>query len=285
MFPGGVHIIFPTPSSSNLHVIAGTVSSGGSHSHETLPLADERLLVASGRWLSLLNPPVSGLCTGNQVVTRWGQIDERGSSLHSALVPVLIYRCVPVGVGSSSSGPHSIRSVVRWRVPGAHQHPGDVGRRTGPSIISHPASQTGCRPDERQHISCSLPPASGWHSTPPFMPDGLCHQRLGGKPLNSSGGTVRSRQKKKKKKKNPSRSVKLSRSGPSNRAVTAAPCVRWDLPAVRMTSPGPIYHSGKQHTASLCFHDARSASLEIRCSTPSLDHLDAYAFPQFALLR
>ena len=77
-------------------------------------------------------------------VTHQGQMDERGSSSRFTPVPVVIYRCIHVGVRSSSSGPHSLGSVVVRGIARAHQHPGDVGSITGPGIISPPASRTKC---------------------------------------------------------------------------------------------------------------------------------------------
>ena len=126
---GGGHVISPTPSSSSSHVavptrphvIAGTFFSGGLHSHETPPVSDERPLVASGGQSSLPNPPVSGLCTGNQVVAQRGQMDERGPPSHSAPIPVVINQRVLVGVGElifwtsqhQECGPR--RTSTSWR--------------------------------------------------------------------------------------------------------------------------------------------------------------------------
>ena len=85
-----------------------------------------------------------------------------------------------------------------------------------------------CRPDERRRIKCNLSPASGRHSILQIVPDGLSHRHLGGTPLDSSGGTVHSRQKER-----PCGSVKSSRPDLPNRMVPAALCVRQDLPGVR----------------------------------------------------
>ena len=156
------HFLTPSSSSSHVaapsrsHVTVRTIRSGGPRSHEAPPEADEGSLVTSGRQHILPIPPVSGMCPGYQVVARRGQMDKGRSSSHSTPVPVVIYRRVPVGLGCSSSGPHGIGSMVRQRSPGAHQHPGDAGRRTGPGIVSFPACRTECRPDERQCVSCSF---------------------------------------------------------------------------------------------------------------------------------
>ena len=111
---------------------------GGPHSHDTPPVSEEGSLITSVWQPSLPNPPVSELCTGNQVVAHRRQMDGRGSSSHSTPVPVVIYRHIPVKVGSSSSGPHSIGSIIRQRIPGVHRHLGDEGHGTVPGIIFPP---------------------------------------------------------------------------------------------------------------------------------------------------
>ena len=88
-----------------------------------------------------------------------------------------------------------LEGVVRQRIPGAHQHPGDPGCRTDSGIFSPPASWAECCPDEQQHVSRSLPLVSGGTVSLPFVPDGLCHRHLGRTALNSSGCMVHSRQK------------------------------------------------------------------------------------------
>ena len=147
---GGGHIVSSPPFSSSSYVsvatrpyvVAGTFSSWGMHSYATPPVADERPLVASGRWSSQPDPPVSGLCRSSQVVARRGQMEAGGSPSHSTPIPVVIYWRVPVWVGSSSSRPHRLGDVVRGRITGPHQHPGGVGCRTGPGVVSPPTSRT-----------------------------------------------------------------------------------------------------------------------------------------------
>ena len=123
-FQGGGHVVSPPPFSSSAHVaatawpyvVAGVLSSRGTHSHATPPVADERPLVVSGRQSSLPDPPVSGLCRGSQVVAQQGLMEAGGSSSHSAPIPVVIYRLVRVG--STSSRPHSLGGMVKRKSQG-----------------------------------------------------------------------------------------------------------------------------------------------------------------------
>ena len=75
-------------------------------------------------------------------------MEAGGSYSHSAPIPVVIYRRVPVGLGSTSSRPHSLGGMVRRGITRPYQHPGDVGSRTGSGVVSHSAGRAECRPDE-----------------------------------------------------------------------------------------------------------------------------------------
>ena len=121
-------------------------------------------------------------------------MEARGSSSHSAPVPVVIYRRVPVGVGSSSSRPHSLGGMVRSGITGTYQLPGDASSRTGPSVISPSAGRAECHPDERQYVSCRLSPASGWHGLPQIVSDDFSHHPLGRTLLDPSGSMIHPRQ-------------------------------------------------------------------------------------------
>ena len=138
----------------------------GTHSHATPPVANERPLVASRRWSSQPDPPVSGLYGGSQVVAWRGPMEAGGSSTHSVPIPVVIYQCVTVWMGSTSSRPRSLRSMVRRGVTGAYKRPGDEGSGAGPGVVPPPASRAECRPDERQRVCCRLSMALGRHSIP-----------------------------------------------------------------------------------------------------------------------
>ena len=95
---GGSHVISPPPFSTSVHravaawpyVVAGALSSGGTHLHAAPPVANERPLVTNGQRSSQPNPPVSGLCGGSQVVARRGLMEAGGSSTHFTPIPVVI---------------------------------------------------------------------------------------------------------------------------------------------------------------------------------------------------
>ena len=190
---------------------------------------DDWLVVAESRDLLLrCQDLLLQLCSDLRIIINWKK---------SELIPVVIYQCFPVEVGSSSSKPYGLGSMVRRGITGTHQHPGDEGNKTGPGIVSPPAGRTECRPDERQRVSCRLSPASGQHSIPQIVPDGLIHRPLGGTPLDPYGGMIHTRQKE-----HPGGSVNSSGPDPPDRMVTAAPCVQWDLLGIRTTSSGPVRH-------------------------------------------
>ena len=76
-------------------------------------------------------------------------------------VPVIVYRCVSVGLGDALSGSDGLRGLVQGRKRRAHQCAGDEGSSAGSGCPPASAVRTEYRPDERQRLSCHFSPASG----------------------------------------------------------------------------------------------------------------------------
>ena len=89
---GGSHIVSPPSFSTTAYVaaatqpyvVAGAFFPGVMHLHVTPSVADEGQLIASGRRSSQLNPPVSGLYGGSQMVASGGPLGAGGISTLSA---------------------------------------------------------------------------------------------------------------------------------------------------------------------------------------------------------